>query len=92
MNKTELVKEIAERTQASQKEVGTFLGTFVEVVGEQLEKGNTVQLIGFGSFETRKRSARTGRNPRNPEEIIEIPESKAPAFKAGKLLKERVNK
>ena len=61
-------------------------------VEEALVAGDKVQLVGFGTFETRERAARQGRNPRNPEEVIEIPASKAPVFKAGKSLKEAINK
>ena len=56
-----------------------------------LVEGDKVQLVGFGTFETRERAARQGRNPRNPEEVIEIPASKAPVFKAGKGLKDIIN-
>ena len=64
----------------------------MKVVEEALAKGDKVQLVGFGTFEVRERKAREGRNPRNPEEVIQIPASKAPVFKAGKALKEIVNK
>ena len=66
------------------------LNAFVDVVTEALVKGEKVQLVGFGSFETRKRAARKGRNPQTKEEI-KIPASKAPVFKAGKALKDLVN-
>ena len=59
---------------------------------ESLAKDEKVQLVGFGTFEVRDRKAREGRNPRNPEEVIKIPASKAPVFRAGKALKESVNK
>ena len=61
-------------------------------IEDALVKGDKVQLIGFGTFETRERKARQGRNPRKPEEVIEIAASKAPVFKAGKALKDAVNK
>ena len=64
----------------------------METIQETLAKGDKVQLVGFGTFEARDRKAREGRNPRNPEEKIQIPASKAPVFKAGKSLKEAVNK
>ena len=67
------------------------LNAFVDVVTESLVKGDKVQLVGFGSFEVRKRAARKGRNPQTKEEI-KIPASKAPVFKAGKALKDLVNK
>lgn len=63
----------------------------MESVEEALVSGEKVQLVGFGTFETRDRAARQGRNPRNPEEVISIPASKAPVFKAGKGLKDKVN-
>lgn len=92
MEKKELVRRIAEESGYTQKDSEKMLNAFIEVVGSALEKGESIKLLGFGAFEVRKRAARTGRNPRNPEEIIQIPESKAAVFKAGKILKERVNK
>ena len=68
------------------------LKAFIDSVQEALESGEKVQLIGFGTFETRERKARQGRNPRQPEEVIQIEASKAPVFKAGKALKDAVNK
>lgn len=91
MNKTELVKKIAEKTDKKQTDVAAILNAFTDVVGEELQAGNKVAIVGFGTFEARERAARQGRNPRNPEQIIDIPASKAPAFKAGKALKEKVN-
>lgn len=91
MNKTELVKRIAEKTDKKQTDVAAILNAFTDVVGEELQAGNKVAIVGFGTFEARERAARQGRNPRNPEQIIDIPASKAPAFKAGKALKEKVN-
>ena len=67
------------------------LNAFTDVVTESLVKGDKIQLVGFGSFEVRKRAARKGRNPQTKEEI-KIPASKAPVFKAGKALKDLVNK
>ena len=93
MNKQELVKKISEKTEGvSLKQIDSIVGAFTETVGDALAEGEKVQLVGFGNFETRERAARQGRNPRKPEEIIEIPATKAPAFKAGKVLKEKVNK
>ena len=63
----------------------------MQSVEEALVEGDKVQLVGFGTFETRERAARQGRNPRNPEEVIEIAASKAPVFKAGKGLKDIIN-
>lgn len=91
MNKTELVKAMADETQLTQKDVEKVLNSFVNQVSSALAKKDKVQLIGFGTFETRKRSARTGRNPQTGEEL-KIKASTVPAFKAGKALKEKVNK
>ena len=87
MNKTELVAAIAEKTELSKKDAEGALNAFVDVVSEELKQGEKVQLVGFGTFEVRQRKAREGRNPRNPDEVIKIPASKAPVFKAGKSLK-----
>ena len=91
MNKSELIAAIAAKTGSTKKDAEASLNAFVEVVEETLVKGGKVQLVGFGSFEVRKRAARKGRNPQTKEEI-KIPASKAPVFKAGKALKDRVNK
>ncbi|HHV45647.1 MAG TPA: HU family DNA-binding protein [Tissierellia bacterium] len=92
MNKAELVASIAEKSNVTKKDAENVLNAFMEAVQEALAKGDKVQLVGFGTFEVRDRKAREGRNPRNPEEVIQIPASKAPVFKAGKGLKEAVNK
>ncbi|MCF6462260.1 HU family DNA-binding protein [Clostridium sp. Cult1] len=92
MNKAELVASIAEKSNLTKKDAESALNAFMEVVEETLAGGDKVQLVGFGTFEVRDRKAREGRNPRNPEEVIQIPASKAPVFKAGKGLKEAVNK
>lgn len=92
MNKAELVAKMAEKSGVSRKESEACLNAFMRVVEETLVTGEKVQLVGFGTFETRERAARQGRNPRKPEEKIDIPASKAPVFKAGKGLKEIVNK
>ena len=91
MNKTELIAAIAAKTGETKKDAEATLNAFVNVVSETLAKGDKVQLVGFGSFEVRKRAARKGRNPQTKEEI-KIPASKAPVFKAGKALKDKVNK
>ena len=91
MNKSELIAAIATKTGETKKDAEATLNAFVNVVSETLAKGDKVQLVGFGSFEVRKRAARKGRNPRTKEEI-KIPASKAPVFKAGKALKDLVNK
>ena len=91
MNKAELINAIADETGLSKKDTEATINSFVNVVSNALENKDKVQLIGFGTFETRERAARTGRNPQTNEEI-KIPASTTPAFKAGKTLKERVNK
>ena len=90
MNKSDLIAAIAAKTGDTKKNAEASLNAFVDVVTESLVKGDKVQLVGFGSFEVRKRAARKGRNPQTKEEI-KIPASKAPVFKAGKALKELVN-
>ena len=91
MNKSDLIAAIAAKTGETKKSAEASLNAFTEVVAERLTKGDKVQLVGFGSFEVRKRAARKGRNPQTKEEI-KIPASKAPVFKAGKALKDLVNK
>ena len=91
MNKAELVAAVAAKTGDTKKAAEASVDAFVAAVKESLKKGEKVQLVGFGSFEVRKRAARKGRNPQTKEEI-KIPESKAPVFRAGKQLKELVNK
>ena len=90
MNKAELVAAIAAKTGESKKATEAAVNAFTAVVAETLKGGDKVQLVGFGSFEVRKRAARKGRNPQTKEEI-KIPASKAPVFKAGKALKDLVN-
>lgn len=92
MNKAELVSSMAEKSNMTKKDTENALNAFMKAVEEALASGEKVQLVGFGTFEVRQRKAREGRNPRNPEEVIQIPASKAPVFKAGKALKEAVNK
>ena len=91
MNKAELIAAMAAKTGETKKAAENSVNAFVEVVTETLKKGDKVQLVGFGSFEVRKRAARKGRNPQTNEEI-KIPASKLPVFKSGKALKEAVNK
>ena len=91
MNKAELIAAIAAKTGDTKKLAEASVNAFVDVVTGALVKGDKVQLVGFGSFEVRKRAARKGRNPQTKEEI-KIPASKAPVFKAGKALKDLVNK
>ena len=90
MNKTELVAAMAEKTKLTKKDTEETLNAFMEVVTETLKKGDKVQLVGFGTYETKSRAARNGRNPQTGEEI-KIPASTVPSFKAGKALKDEVN-
>ena len=90
MNKAELVAVMAEKAEISKKDAEKALKAFTEVVGEELKKGEKIQLVGFGTFEVAERAARTGRNPQTGAEM-KIPASKAPKFKAGKALKDMVN-
>ncbi|MBQ7678871.1 MAG: HU family DNA-binding protein [Butyrivibrio sp.] len=91
MNKTELVDAIAKETGLTKKDSEAAVKAFVDVVSKTLKKKDKVQLVGFGTFETTKRAARTGKNPQTGE-AIKIPASVAPKFKAGKALKDAVNK
>ncbi len=90
MNKTELIAAIAEKTELSKKDSEKVLKAFIEVVTEELKKGEKIQLVGFGTFEVVERAARDGRNPQTGE-VMPIPASKAPKFKAGKALKDEIN-
>lgn len=90
MNKTELVAAIAEQAEISKKDAEKALKAFVDVVSEQLKKGDKVQLVGFGTFEVSERAAREGRNPQTGK-TMKIEACKAPKFKAGKALKDAVN-
>ena len=89
MNKTELVAEMVKNTNLAKKDVEACLNSFIDVVTNELKKGERIQLVGFGTFEVAERAARVGRNPAT-KETIEIPASKAPKFKAGKALKDAV--
>ncbi|MBD5397998.1 HU family DNA-binding protein [bacterium] len=91
MNKNDLINAIADSTELSKVKVGEVLDSFVNVVTKALKKGEEVRLIGFGTFAVSKRKATKGHNPRTGEEI-KIPASKQPKFKAGKTLKEAINK
>ena len=90
MNKAELVAAIAEKTELSKKDSEKALKAFIDVVTEELTKGEKIQLVGFGTFEVSERAAREGRNPQTGE-TMKIEASKAPKFKAGKALKDMVN-
>lgn len=90
MNKTELIAAVADRTGLSKKDSEKALGGFIDAVTEALAEGDKVQLVGFGVFETKQREARVGRNPQTGAEI-QIPASRSPVFKAGKVLKDIVS-
>ena len=90
MNKTELVAAMAEQTNLSKKDAEAALKEFIDVVSEELKKGEKVQLVGFGTFEVSERAAREGRNPQTGE-TMEIKASKTQKFKAGKALKDMMN-
>ena len=91
INKAELVDAMAKDTGLSKKDSEKALNSFMENVSNALSKNDKVQLVGFGTFETRKRAERNGRNPQTGKEI-KIAAATVPAFKAGKALKEKVNK
>lgn len=91
MNKTELAAAVAAKTELSKKDAEAAVSAVIESITDALADGDKVSLIGFGTFDVKTRAARTGLNPRTKEQI-EIPESKAPSFKAGKALKDAVNK
>ena len=90
MNKTDLINAVAANAKLSKKDAEAAVNAFTSAVAESLKKGEKVQLIGFGTFEVRERSARAGRNPKTGA-TIEIAASKAPAFVAGKGLKDAIN-
>lgn len=90
MNKVDLVSAVAKQAELSKKDAGLAVESVFDAISEALEKGDKVQLIGFGTFDVSERAAREGRNPRTGE-TMKIAASKAPRFKAGKALKDRVN-
>lgn len=89
MNKTELINAVAEASELSKKDATKAVDSVFDTILDALKNGGKIQLIGFGNFEVRERSARKGRNPQTGEEI-EIPASKVSAFKPGKALKDAV--
>ena len=91
MNKEELVKEVAKKAKVSQKAAADVLSATIDTVQKTVAKGKKVTLVGFGTFEARKRKARTGRNPQTGA-AIKIAAKTVPAFSAGKKFKELVNK
>lgn len=90
MNKTELINVVAEAADLNKAAAQRAVDAFIDAVKDALQGGEQVTIVGFGTFQVRKREARVGRNPRTKEEI-EIPESNVPTFKAGKALKDAVN-
>lgn len=90
MNKSELIEQIAEKSQLSRAQANVALDATIAAITEALKKGESVTLVGFGSFEVRERGERQGRNPKTGETIT-ISAAKNPAFKAGKALKDAVN-
>lgn len=90
MNKKELIEAIASRTKLTEVQAKDALNAFVDVIADELKKGEKVQITGFGTFETSTREAREGRNPATGEKM-EISEAKKPKFKAGKTLKDSLN-
>jgi len=90
MNKTELIEAMADSADISKAAAGRALEGMVEAITNAVKSGDTVSVIGFGTFSLRERAARTGRNPKTGAEI-QIPASKSPAFKAGKAFKDAVN-
>ena len=91
MNKAELIANVANLASLSKKDAEKAVNAFIDSVESALKKDDKVQLVGFGTFEVRKRAERKGRNPQTKAEIT-IPASKVPAFKVGKALKDAVNK
>jgi len=89
MNKSDLIQAVADRSGLTKKDSASVVDAFIDGITESLAKGEKVQLVGFGTFEARSRKAREGRNPATGE-AIKIAASKAPAFKAGKALKDKV--
>lgn len=92
MNKAELINAVAASAEVSKKDTEAVITAMLDTITEALKQGDKVQLVGFGSFEVKKRAARTGRNPQKPGETIQIPAATLPVFKAGKLLKDTVAK
>ncbi|EGW40004.1 MULTISPECIES: HU family DNA-binding protein [unclassified Desulfosporosinus] len=91
MNKAELVSAVAEKADMSKKDAEKAVKAVFEVIEESLAQSEKVQLVGFGTFEVKERAERTGRNPQTKETIL-IPAAKVPGFKAGKALKDAVQK
>ncbi|MDR1020467.1 MAG: HU family DNA-binding protein [Synergistaceae bacterium] len=92
MTKAELATEVAKAAGLTRADALTAVGAFFEAVRKALARGEKIQITGFGTFEARQRAARKGRNPQKPAETIDIPAKAVPVFRAGKALKEAVNK
>ncbi len=92
MTKTEFISNIAEAVKLTKKDVAAVVDEALKQVGDILSKGDKCTFVGFGTFEVRERAARKGRNPQDPSKVIDIPARKVPVFKAGKGLKDAVNK
>ena len=90
MNRKDLIDALSDKTGSSKAEADRTIGALIDIITAALKKGDNVALVGFGTFEVRKRAARTGRNPATGE-ALKIKASKAPAFKAGAALKTAVN-
>ncbi|WP_279231850.1 HU family DNA-binding protein [Clostridium sp. HBUAS56010] len=90
MNKAELIAAVAEKAELSKKDAEKAVKALTDVISEELVNGEKIQLVGFGTFEVSERAAREGRNPKSGE-VMNIPASKTPKFKAGKALKDMVN-
>ena len=92
MGKVQLINAIANKMEVSKAEAERFMNAYMDCVKEALMNEEDVKLVGFGTFSVEEKDAMVARNPRNPEEVIQIPASNAPVFRAGKNLKEAVNK
>ena len=91
MNKTELIAAVATKTGATRKDTEVMVNAILETITDEMAAGGRVQLVGFGAFETKHREPRVGRNPKT-KEAVNIPATTVPVFKAGKALKERIDK
>lgn len=92
MYKEELITAMAEKTGFMKKDAEKSLNAILETIEETLGKGESIQLVGFGSFSVKERKAREGRNPKNPKEVIRVDACKAPVWKPGTPLKQAVNR
>ncbi len=90
MNRKELIEALATKTESTKADAERNVGAMIDIISDTLKKGDSLSLVGFGTFEVRKRAARTGRNPKTGE-ALKIKAAKVPAFKAGATLKATVN-